>query len=133
QVSEQRHPLDLEISGPGSLFWTRRGTRTRQGTEITLWLRKELHGKPVRLEHNRDRCWERLRIALKVDTKLRKGDGTGDGLDPGFIAAQHVLWPKYPIRVSPPAAEQWTIDDRFRDDALAPISRDTLTRKGPEW
>jgi len=42
QLSDTRQALDLEISGPGSLFWTRRGTRVRQGTDVTLWLRKEL-------------------------------------------------------------------------------------------
>jgi molecular chaperone HtpG len=29
QLSDTRQALDLEISGPGSLFWTRRGTRVR--------------------------------------------------------------------------------------------------------
>jgi hypothetical protein len=133
QLNELRHALDLEISGPGSLFWTKRGTKTRQGTEITLWLRNELHGKPVRLDHNRDRCWERLRIAFKYVDEPRKGDESGDGLDPGFVAAQHVVWPKYPIRVRPPDAAHWTIDDRFHVDQLARINRVKLARKAAEW
>ncbi|MBZ5617314.1 MAG: hypothetical protein LAQ69_01085 [Acidobacteriia bacterium] len=130
QVSGSRPALDLEISGPGSLFWTRPGTRTRQGTEVTLWLRKELHGKPVRLEHDRERCFQRLRNFLSYSNAYLE---ESDGLDPGLIAAQHVVWPKYPVHIAPSENEHWTIDGRFHVDHLAPIDRNRFVEKIAEW
>jgi hypothetical protein len=130
QVSEARPALDLEISGPGSLFWTRPGTRTCQGTEVTLWLRKELRGKLVRLEHDSERCFQRLRSLFEYsDEKLEPHDG----LDPGLTAAEHVVWPKYSVHVVPPGQEPWTIDGRFHMDHLAPIDSRRFREKLAEW
>lgn len=131
-VSESRRALDLEISGPGSLFWTRPGTREIQGTEITLWLRKELKGKPVRLEHDQRRCFEKLRTFFKYGTN-QSGSDADDGLDPGFIAAQHVVWPKYSVQIRPPAGDCWTIDEHFHRDYLAPIDEVAFNQKLQEF
>ncbi len=129
-VSDSRPVLDLEISGPGKLFWTKPGTRTNQGTTITLWLRSELKGKEVVLEHEKDKCWERLRDFF-YKRKSRKEQAT---LDPGLIAGQHVIWPKYPVRVVPPkGGEPWTIDDRFHVEHLAPIDPIRFQERLAEW
>ena len=129
QLGERRQALDLEISGPGSLFWTRQGTRLRQGTDVTLWLRKSLNDNPVKLEHNRQACFDRLRALFEYSY----GQGKTSGLDPGMIAGQHVIWPRYPVRISPPDAEPWIIDDRFHVDLLAPIDRNKIKRKASDW
>ncbi|MBY0503255.1 MAG: ATP-binding protein [Bryobacteraceae bacterium] len=119
--------LDLEISGPGSLFWTRQGTRTEQGTEITLWLKPELLGKPVRLVHDREDCWERLRLLFDYGTA--EPIERTDDLDPALVAGEHVVWPKYPLQILPPVGEPWTLDHRFHIDHLAPIKVESLREK----
>jgi len=130
-LSETRRALDLEISGPGSLFWTRQGTRSRQGTEITLWLRKELGDRPLKLQHNREACVEMIRGTFEYLGRRAQSGMTG--LDPALIAAQHVLWPRYPIRIIPPGGEAWSIDDRFHVDVLAPIDRGQVIHKARNW
>ncbi|MFN3326768.1 MAG: hypothetical protein ACK5AZ_25025, partial [Bryobacteraceae bacterium] len=132
RISVRTHPggvpnrpaTDLEVSGPGSLFWTKPGTRRQQGTEITLWLRKELKGKPVTLAHDQECCLEALRRYFGYSNeKLAESDA----IDPGLIAAKHVVWPKYPVRIAPPdGVEEWTIDGHFHFDRLAAIDRKKL-------
>ena len=131
QVSASRPALDLEISGPGKLFWTKPGTRAQQGTTITLWLRAELKGKPVVLGHDKEKCWHQLR---KFFGYSRNAQIEPEALDPGLIAGQHVIWPKYPVRVVPHNfGEAWTIDDRFHVDHLAPIDALRFQEKLTEW
>jgi hypothetical protein len=136
-VSDLRPALDLEISGPGSLFWTKPGTRERQGTEVTLYLRSELRGKPVRLRHDREECFRQLRefFGYPQDEaeQKKKAPATEQYLDPGLIAAQHVVWPKYPVHVAPPDGEPWSIHDRFHVDQLVPINEKLLAAKLKEW
>jgi hypothetical protein len=130
-LNETRRALDLEISGPGSLFWTRQGTRSRQGTEITLWLRKELGDRPLNLQHNREACVEMIRGSFEYLGRRAQSGLTG--LDPALIAARHVLWPRYPIRIIPPIGEAWSINDRFHVDVLAPIDRGQVVQKARNW
>ena len=87
---------DLIVSGPGSLFWTRAGTRAEQGTEVKLWLKPEIvpsHDSAKMLQ------------VLRVDSGREDG-----GFDPFLELARHTVWPKYPVKVSPPDART----DRFR-------------------
>ena len=53
--------------------------------------------------------------------------------DPGFIAASHVVWPKYPIQIKPPGKPSWTIDDSFHHEKLAPIDSKAFQEKAEEW
>jgi hypothetical protein len=126
-VSDSRPCLDLEISGPGSLFWTRPGTRERQGSEVTLWLRKQ---HKLIEQHDRDNCFARLR---KLFGYTEKGPEKDTALDPGLIAATHVVWPKYPVHVQPPGQDRWTIDDRFHVEQLAPIDTAKFHAKLADW
>ena len=119
---------DLEISGPGSLFWTRPGTRNSQGTEVTLWLRSA-HRIPM--EHDREKVFTWLRDAFRYRGGRKPNDDARR--DPGFIAARHVVWPKYPVYVQPPGKGGWTIDDRLHIDRLAPIDPKAFRGKLREW
>lgn len=130
QTNENRQAIDLEISGPGSLFWTKPGTRLRQGTEVTLWLRKELSGTPVRLGHDRQECLAELQQHFGYSNAILI---LSEHLDPGVIAAKHIVWPKYPVQVKPPGEEPWTIDERFHIDHLAPIDEHRFRQKVDEW
>lgn len=119
---------DLEISGPGSLFWTRPGTRDRQGTEITLWLRSA-HRLPT--EHHREDVF----IWLRTNFGYSEGiyPSRDQGHDPGFIAACYVVWPKYPVHIVPPRGSSWIINDRLHFEHLAPIDPEKFNAKLVEW
>jgi len=143
-VSPSRPALDLEISGPGSLFWTTPGTRPRQGTEITLWLRKqhELSTHP----HSEERL-NRLRSIFRYPNHKRQEASQDEPsqtraprasikpIDPGLVAATHVVWPKYPVSIAPPGEDRWTIDadGAFHSRQLAPIDNAQLRAKLMEW
>jgi hypothetical protein len=130
EIGSTRRAHDLEISGPGSLFWTRPGTRKRQGTEVTLWLRKQHR---LALKHNRESCFAKLRRFFEYDKQSPEPAREEKDLDPGLIAAKHVIWPKYPVHIQPPAADHWTIDDDFHIDHLAPLDATLLRAKLLEW
>jgi len=117
---ENQSPIDLEISGPSSLFWIKPGTRDRQGTEVTLWLRKSNLGGPVKLVDD----WEVCRRELRRLFRYEAGGEEIEGLAPGVVAARYVVWPKYPVCI-----QNWKcrIDDRFHLDHLCPLSTDQLT------
>jgi len=118
-TGQDRRPIDLEISGPGSLFWTKPGTRQRQGTEVTLWLRKSNKGEPIVFEED----WEVCQRELRREFRYEQSNDELKGLAVGVIAAAHVVWPKYPISI-----QNWKhrIDDRFHLDYLSPLSTHQL-------
>jgi hypothetical protein len=122
-----RAPRDITISGPGSLFWLRRGTLAHQGTEVTLYLKPRF-----RLQHDP----EALEPGLKRYFGYPKGEGyrpDAGVIDPPFIAACHVVWPRHPIDVLVPDGTAVRIDDRFHLDRLARIDRDAVVAKAAEW
>ncbi len=94
-----RAPRDITISGPGSLFWLRPGTRTRQGTEIKVFLKSRF-----RLEHDSQSFLPglRKRFGYPKGEEYKPDDGV---IDPPYIAAAHVVWPRYPIEIRFPARE----------------------------
>jgi hypothetical protein len=122
-----RVPRDITISGPGSLFWLRLGTLEHQGTEITIFLKSRFH-----LQHDAKAFLPGLRehFGYPNGRKYEPGDGV---IDPPFIAAAHVVWPRYPIEVHDPRGEAIRIDDRFHLDTLAPIDRQAVIAKAAEW
>ena len=127
--NEERRPIDLEAFGPGSLFWTKPGTLQKQGTAVTLWLRHSLHGKQLRLEHQ----WETCRNELRTHFAFPGRSKTSEALDPGLVAGQHMLWPKYPIRVRPPDGRDWTIDHRFYLDHVLALNVGTVRKQADSW
>lgn len=103
--------LDLSVSGPGNLFWTRPGTRREQGTEVRLWLqtkfatllRSSRHisglGLPGGVSDEVQRDLERL---------ATKSTGA---LDPVRAILRNVVWPLYPIRLNPENKPNLRIDE----------------------
>ena len=122
-----RAPRNITISGPDSLFWLRPGTLERQGTEITLFLKSRFD-----LQHDVEAFLPRLRKHFDYweDEQYEPGDGV---IDPPFIAAAHVVWPRYPIDVRVSQGKTIRVDDRFHLDTLAPINRQAVIAKAAEW
>ena len=102
----ERQPFDVTISGPGSLFWLKPGTLEHQGTEITLYLKRGFQ-----LQHNAQTLLNRLRKHFgyptqtdedpKTSSEIEEETGSKDQsktipIDPAFLAAAHVVWPRYP-------------------------------------
>src|SRR5205823_5874570 len=81
----------------------------------TLWLRKNDPGGPLKLDDD----WERCRRELRQHFRYEQLNESFDGFAPGVVAAEHVIWPKYPVSV-----QNWKnrIDDRFHLDHLCPLS-----------
>ena len=130
--NDERRAIDLrDLSGPGSLFWTKPGTLTKQGTEVTLWLRHELHGKPLDIHHE----WETCRSELRRHFALggRREVAKDLGRDPVLAVGLHIVWPRYPIRVRPPDGREWTLDDRFYLEHLMPLNVGVLTSQANAW
>jgi len=130
EAGADRPPLDFTISGPGSLFWTKPGTRTNQGTTVTIWVRSELLGIPVTFANSREDCWERLREFHGYKERTYARERT---FDPSEIAGRYVVWPKYPIKICPPAGDWWAIDERFHPEILARINPGVVSEKFKEW
>jgi hypothetical protein len=135
QKSESRPALDIQVYGPGSLFWTSPGTLEHQGTEVTIWLRQDSQRNPLHLNHSKQECFQKLREFfgyVKNDDVKNNGDRI-DVLDPGLIAAQHVVWPKYPIHVIPPGKKEWTIDASLHIKHLATINNTSYRNRLIKW
>ena len=142
---DERQSFDVTISGPGSLFWLKPGTLKHQGTEITLFLKRGFQ-----LQHNARTLLNRLRKHFgypiqtdedpKTSSEIEEETGSKDQsktipIDPAFLAAAHVVWPRYPVVVRAPGEKEPVIriDDRFHPDALVPIDRAKVVAKAKEW
>ncbi|MBL8233758.1 MAG: ATP-binding protein [Bryobacterales bacterium] len=122
-------PVHLSVTGPGNLFWTKASARTRQGTAVTLWLKKKIGDQEVQLGHDPQDCLSRLREHYRGG--LRPQDDKL--LDPVYLAARHVVWPRYPVRTNQDGRQAgiridadflfktvWPLDaERFREEARA--------------
>ena len=86
---------DFEVSGPDGLFWTKAGTRTEQGTEIKLWLKRDLEAF-----HDRRRCFDALREHFHYASLTMRLYPEDKRIDPFFHLAKSVVWPKYLTRSS---------------------------------
>lgn len=62
--------------------------------------------------------------------EYKPGDGA---IDPLFIAACHVVWPRHPIDVDIPGGQTVRIDDRLHLDRLARIDRDAVVARAVDW
>ena len=122
---------DFHVTGPGSLFWAKAGSRVEQGTDVRIYLKAKLQGRETKLEHDWDRCLQALRQHFKYSTSDKPTET--DTLDPGEVAARHVVWPKYPVHVDPPGKSRWTIDHLFHVRKLAPLNTQALLAKAREW
>ena len=141
----ERQPFDVTISGPGSLFWLKPGTLKHQGTEITLYLKRGFQ-----LQHNAQTLLNRLKKHFgyptqtdedpKTSSEIEEETGSKNQsktipIDPAFLAAAHVLWPRFPVIVKPPGEKEpeIRIDDRFHLDVLLPIDPAKVVAKAKEW
>jgi hypothetical protein len=141
----ERQPFDVTISGPGSLFWLKPGTLDHQGTEITLYLKRGFQ-----FQHNARTLWNRLKKHFgyptqtdedpRTSSEIEEETGSKDQsktipIDPAFLAAAHVVWPRFPVIVKPPGEKEPVIriDDQFHLDALVPIDRAKVVAKAKEW
>lgn len=134
-LKDPRRATDLTISGPGSLFWTKPGTRKEQGTEIKLILRRTLKGQPVRLCHDEASALKALRRHFNYEGGTPEYPLESGLFDPAYISAQHVVWPKYPVRAATNAIglRHWLIDDGFHTQMIAPLDLEKLRAKASEW
>lgn len=152
QSNQKRSSYDFTISGPGSLFWMRAGTRNKQGTIVTIYLKEKYQlasvEKELRLAHLRRKFGYKLRTGdqklLKDNEDLlafKKNDPQESSsyvVDPAFIAARHIIWPICPVhlrddRVSEGDSTLFTIDDHFHWEALNPIDKDALRKATEKW
>ncbi len=122
-----RAAYDVTISGPGSLFWMQPGTLERQGTEITLYLKPRFH-----IAHDPDRWIPGLKKHFEYPNGEKYKIESGV-IDPAFIAARHVVWPRYPIVIERPDQPPIRLDDRFHVEVLAPIDPEAVRKKAAEW
>ncbi len=133
-LSESRKALDIQINGPASLFWTSPGTLEHQGTEITIWLRRDNNRKYLSMNHSKRECFQKLRnyygYTPKDDIEI---DVKNNIIDVGLVAAQHVVWPKYPIHVIPPEGKEWSIDDSLHIKHLATINYSSYCKRLVNW
>lgn len=126
---DDRRAYDITISGPGSLFWLKKGTLEHQGTEVKVFLKPE-----YRIEHDHEGLLDRLREHFGYGGSKRREEAEKNAVDPGFMAASQVIWPFYPVEVQTPGGEIMVrIDDRFHANVLNPIDEEAVVRKGSEW
>lgn len=129
-----RKPYEVRITGAGSLFWLREWDNPPgPGTEITLYLKSGL-----RVGHDATGFHDQLRRHFHYDEsqeheELRKLDH----IDPPLVAAQTVVWPKYPIQCRPEAKETHSeacvfLDDRFHFRELLVIDEKRLEENAAE-
>ena len=132
-LAKEGTKVDFHVTGPGSLFWAKEGTRDQQGTDVKIWLKPKLNGKETKLGHEWSRCLSSLRkhFGYPFDSPTE----ADYSLDPGEVAARHVVWPKYPVYIQPPQPRPtaWTIDGLFHVRTLAPLNAAALIAKGKEW
>ncbi|MFC1713106.1 hypothetical protein ACFL6S_05530 [Candidatus Poribacteria bacterium] len=126
-----RQAYNITVSGPGSLFWLKKGTLEHQGTEVKVFL-KEGYKVRHRGEDLRDRLREHFDYREQDAEREKTGDKTV--VDPAFIAASHVLCPLNPVEIRTPDGETIIrIDDGFHPRELATMDRAKLIEKANEW
>ncbi len=118
---------DVIISGPGSLFWLKRGSREGQGTEIKLLLKPRFS-----IRHDKDNFEQELRNRFGYDGTLWHEEPSVD-IDPPFLAAAFVVWPKYPISVQTGEGKPLRIDELFHADRLVAIQRWDVVNEAAKW
>ncbi len=132
----ERNAYDVHISGPGSLFWLSPGTLERQGTEITLYLKR-----PFQLDYDRERAIRWLRAYFEYSGQRDEAQKEWQAvenqkyIDPLWIMGRYAIWPLFPISLSPEGdGKQITrLNDRFHWDVLAPIDIEAVIKKATEW
>src|SRR5208283_2892072 len=144
----ERQPFDVTISGPGSLFWLKPlkpGRLEHQGTEIALYLKRGFQ-----LQHNARTLLNRLKKHFGYPTQADEEPKTPSEIeeeteskdqsktipiDPAFLAAAHVVWPRYPVVIKPPGEKELEIriDDQFHLDVVLPIDPAKVVAKAKEW
>jgi len=139
---------DVSIQGPGSLFWMSDGTLDAQGTEVTLFLKEDV----VIEDDSRDNLIERLRSAFDYIGHSEAVDAQGERdhdreddptryVDPAYTLGRYVVWPTYPIHLTPPDDSPLREDDRhvpvidgtFHLRELAPLRARSTLKKAAAW
>lgn len=129
-------PLDVTISGAGSLFWVTPGTSKSPGTELTLWLKRKFHFSPKR----RNNTSETMLAVKEYEDKNRfrvhplRDESSPLVIDPVLVCAETARWPNYPILIRQPGSPEIRIDKRFYDippfTIDSPAIRDTAQKLG---
>ena len=119
-LNMDRVPNDIMISGPGSLFWFHHGSRQRQGTEITLFLKSRFS-----MSHNTEQFAPGLRAHFGYNDGAARNFASGE-IDPAFIAAAHAVWPKYPIVARTPVSDDIRIDEGLHQRQIASVDHRKL-------
>jgi hypothetical protein len=133
--ASDRAPRDIIISGPGSLFWLKHGTRCHQGTDITVYLKRRFS-----IAHDSQLCLQHLREYFGYD-RVQKGKKRRRAPDkdqttvinPAYIAAQHVVWPRYPIAIEPAGEPAFIVDEAFHTKTIGRIDYVSVVRKAEDW
>ena len=146
-------PGTLEHQGTEITLYLKRGFQLQHNAQ-TLLTRLRVRacegGQVVLTQHNAQTLLNRLRKHFgyptqpdedpKAPSEIKEETGSKDQsktipIDPAFLAAAHVVWPRFPVIVKPPGEKEPVIriDDRFHPDALVPIDRAKVVAKAKEW
>jgi hypothetical protein len=82
--------------------------------------------------------YEQTPIAEEIEEAKQeraKSDSPTRRFNPAFVAAMHVIWPRYSIVTRPHGARSplVTIDESYHFESLATIDQETLRSKAAEW
>jgi hypothetical protein len=144
QLEGMRFPFRAEIHGPhGLLAFYPDASVTQPGTTVTLWLKERFELLPW------DREWviAKLRkefyeygVPSEINAAISAAnesiqDISHDPLDPAFEIGRFIVWPLYPVRLSPLANDTHAISlsGAFHARELLPLGRAALRTKAAEW
>ena len=145
-------PGTLEHQGTEITLYLKRGFQLQHNAQTLLnrlRVRACEGGQVVLTQHNAQTLLNRLRKHFgypiqtdedpKTSSEIEEETGSKDQsktiLDLAFLAAAHVVWPRYPVVVRAPGEKEPVIriDDRFHPDVLAPIDPAKVVAKAKEW
>ncbi len=116
---------DIHISGPETLFWFRDGTLHHQGTEVTLYLKPDVH-----LVHSLEKLDKRIHQVRQTPSR---GESAPLQIDPVLVVARNVGWPLFPVVVTVPDGPRYRIDGLFGLDKIDPLNCDRIFRRAAQW
>jgi hypothetical protein len=130
-----RSPLDITLESESSLFGVEPGTRTEQGTEVTIYLKKN----EFRLSDDDVTLFDRLRenfgyAAPAPPAADLEEDRDWQPIDAAYVAATNIVWPLFPVHLQRDgSSETITLNDYFHWEHLHPIAVDAVLEKALEW
>lgn len=99
---------DVSISGPGSLFWLKDGTRKNPGTEIRLFLKSRFN---IKIQPKN---------SGSSNSAAQSNENSRDPniIDPVQLIAKYVSWPPYPVCVMSKNKKLYEVNQNAPADAL---------------